>query len=335
MTDRLRVSMTMRPASLADHLFDVTLRHRVRAVADLHHVVLDELDSAAARDALATTDVLVAGWGAPRLTDEALQAAPRLRAVLAATGSAGHMLGRAARDRRLLLTNARRANSRPVAEFATAAILLAGKRALPAARLYDRRRDLIDREAELATAGNNGARVGIVGASSTGRLTIDLLRPFDLKVIVHDPYLSDAEARSLGVEVAGLDELMRTCPVVSVQAPDLPETRGMIGAAQLAAMPDGATLINTARGCLVDSDALVAELRTGRIDAVLDVTDPEPLPPHHPLWDLPNVLLTPHVAGSIGNELLRLGERVVVELERLAAGLPPLDPEPLPTAPEA
>ncbi|MGI5149428.1 hydroxyacid dehydrogenase [Plantactinospora sp. CA-294935] len=335
MTDRLRVSMTMRPASLADHLFDVTLRHRVRAVADLHHVVLDELDSAAARDALATTDVLVAGWGAPRLTDEVLQAAPRLRAVLAATGSAGHMLGRAARGRGLLLTNARRANSRPVAEFATAAILLAGKRALPAARLYDRRRDLIDREAELTTAGNNGARVGIVGASSTGRLTIDLLRPFDLKVVVHDPYLSDAEARSLGVEVAGLDELMRTCPVVSVQAPELPETRGMIGAAQLAAMPDGATLINTARGSLVDSDALVAELRTGRIDAVLDVTDPEPLPPNHPLWDLPNVLLTPHVAGSIGNELLRLGERVVVELERLAAGLPPLDPEPLPATPEA
>ncbi|MFI9488528.1 hydroxyacid dehydrogenase [Promicromonospora sp. NPDC052451] len=326
MTDRLHVSLAMRPASLADHLFDDTLRRRMQTVANVRPEVLEDFENPASREALAATDVLVAGWGAPPLPEDE-RAAPRLRAVLSASGNAGGMLGPLARTRGLRLTNARTANSRPVAEFAVAAILLAGKRALPAARLYGRLRGAVDRETHLATAGNHGARIGIVGASTTGRLTIELLRPFDLHVVVHDPYLDEAGARSLGVELASLDELVRTCSVVSVQAPELPETRGMIGAAQLSAMPDGATLINTARGSLIDTHALVAELRTGRIDAVLDVTDPEPLPPDHPLWDLPNVLLTPHVAGSLGNELLRLGERVVEELEQLAQGLPALDPE--------
>jgi phosphoglycerate dehydrogenase-like enzyme len=137
-------------------------------------------------------------------------------------------------------------------------------------------------------------------------------------VSVFDPYLTDDDARDLGVRRVELDELMATSAVVSVHAPDIPETRHMIDARRLALLPDGATLINTARGALVDTDALVAELATGRIDAVLDVTEPEPLPADHPLWSLPNVLLTPHIAGSMGNELSRLGDNAVAEIEALA-----------------
>jgi phosphoglycerate dehydrogenase-like enzyme len=96
----------------------------------------------------------------------------------------------------------------------------------------------------------------------------------------------------------------------------------MIGKKQLAAMKDNAVLINTARGSLIDTEALIAELRTGRVEAMLDVTDPEPLPPDSPLWDLPNVTLTPHIAGAMGNEVPRLLEQAVGEIERLAAGLP-------------
>ena len=108
-----------------------------------------------------------------------------------------------------------------------------------------------------------------------------------------------------------------------MHAPDIPETYRMLGRERLALIPDGGVLINTSRGALVDPDALTDELVGGRISAVLDVTEPEPLPADSPLYHLPNVFLTPHIAGSLGNELARLGGTVVEELERLATGLPP------------
>jgi phosphoglycerate dehydrogenase-like enzyme len=112
--------------------------------------------------------------------------------------------------------------------------------------------------------------------------------------------------------------------IVSLHAPDIPETHHMLDRARLALIRDGGVLINTARGALVDHEALTEELVSGRLRAVLDVTEPEPLPADSPLYRLPNVFLTPHIAGSLGNELQRLGTIVVEEVERLAAGLPPL-----------
>ncbi|MEZ5166127.1 MAG: NAD(P)-dependent oxidoreductase [Acidimicrobiales bacterium] len=103
----------------------------------------------------------------------------------------------------------------------------------------------------------------------------------------------------------------------------MPETQNLIGAAELAALPDGATVVNTARGWCLDLDALVAELRTGRLFAVIDVTDPiEPLPDDHPLRSLPNAVLTPHLAGSQGTELGRMADWVIDEIERFVAGRP-------------
>ncbi len=155
---------------------------------------------------------------------------------------------------------------------------------------------------------------------------IELLRPFDLDVLLYDPYVGEEEAARLGVRLTTLDELCASSSVVSVHAPQLPETRHLIGAAQLAAMPAGATLINTARGSLVDEDALLPELTSGRLHGVLDVTDPDLPGASSPLYDLPNVLLTPHVAGSLGNELHRMADQALDELERFASGLPFADP---------
>jgi phosphoglycerate dehydrogenase-like enzyme len=118
------------------------------------------------------------------------------------------------------------------------------------------------------------------------------------------------------------DTLFSRSDVLSVHAPLIPETVGLVDARLLGRLRDGTVLINTARGKIIDSDALVRECLSGRIDAVLDVTDPEPLPPDSPLLDLPNVFVTPHVAGAVGNEIARLGELAVGELERLAAGQP-------------
>jgi phosphoglycerate dehydrogenase-like enzyme len=215
----------------------------------------------------------------------------------------------------------------PVAEFTLAAILFAGKDVFGA-------RERLRAEAEAGApwptrrrpVGNLGKRIGLIGASHVGRALIDLLRPFRLEVLLTDPYLDDGAAAELGVQRVELHGLLSTSDVVSIHAPALPETRHLIGAPELARMADGATLINTSRGSLLDHDALAAELRAGRLHAVLDVTDPEPLPPDHELLRLPNAFVTPHLAGSQGTELTRMAELVLEEIRRFGAGQPPLHP---------
>ena len=126
----------------------------------------------------------------------------------------------------------------------------------------------------------------------------------------------------MGVELVDLDALCARSDVVSLHAPALPSTRQMIGAERLARMRAGATLINTARGALVDHDALIRELTSGRLCAILDHTTPEILPDDSPLYELPNVLVTPHIAGSLGTELHRMGDSAVREVVRFVSGRP-------------
>jgi phosphoglycerate dehydrogenase-like enzyme len=184
----------------------------------------------------------------------------------------------------------------------------------------------IDREVEFPTAGNYEKTVGIVGASTIGRLVVERLKGFDVVIVLYDPTLTEAEVAKLGARKVSLDDLMRLSDVVSLHAPVLPATVGMIAQEQLSAMRTGATLVNTARGELVDHAALRKELLSGRLNAMLDVTSPEPLPAGDALYNLPNVLLTPHIAGSMGTELHRMTEYAVGEIERFASGASPRYP---------
>ncbi len=164
--------------------------------------------------------------------------------------------------------------------------------------------------------------MGIIGAGNVGRRLLGYLRAHDLRRLVYDPYLAAEEAHALGAERVALEHLLRDSDAVVLLAPNIPQNRYLIGAAQLALLRDGAIFINPSRGALVDHEALIAELRTGRITACLDVTDPEPPPEGSPLYTLPNCILTPHVAGSLGAECLRLGEEVLEEVRRLVRGEP-------------
>ena len=224
-------------------------------------------------------------------------------------------------ERGIAVSSAAAANAVPVAEYTLAVVLLAGKRVLASAEAYRCARDHAATVVSDA-GGNYGSTVGVLSASLVGRRVVHLLRPHDVRVLLHDPYVPDAAVRALGAEPVGLAELFERSDVLTVHTPLLPETRGLVDAALLARMRDGTTLVNTARGAVVDADALTAELLSGRLHAVLDVTDPEPLPAQHPLWQCPNVLLTPHVAGSAGNELRRLTDCAAGEVERFAAGRP-------------
>lgn len=262
--------------------------------------------------------MLITGWGAPRLDGRTLDRMPHLRSVFHAAGSVKGVVSQALWARGVRVSNAVAANALPVAEYALAMILLSAKDVPGSAQRFARTHDLGTSQPG-ASAGTYQTTVGVIGASRTGRRLLELLRPFDLRPLVHDPSLDPAEAQGLGAELVPLPTLLARSRVVSVHAPELPQTYRMIGAAELAAMPDGATLINTARGSLLHTDALVPEVTSGRLRAVLDVTDPEPLPTDHPLWACPAVTLTPHVAGSLGNELRRIGAQVVDDVVAFAS----------------
>jgi phosphoglycerate dehydrogenase-like enzyme len=277
------------------------------------------LDDPAVRAALPEVDVLLTGWGCPRITPEVLDAAPKLQAILHAAGTVKSIVDPSAFDRGIQVSSAAEANALPVAEFTVAAIVLAGKRAFRLAAQYRVERQKADPH---VMPGSYGTTVGLLGASRIGRMVAERLRGFDLRVLISDPYLTEAEAAELGAELVDLDALFSRSDILSVHAPLLPETVGLVDARLLSLLKDGSVLINTARGKIVDAEALERECVAGRIDAVLDVTDPEPLPPDSPLLDLPNVFVTPHVAGAVGNEIARLGELAVSELERLATGQP-------------
>ena len=311
---------------MSEHLFTPAQLARLDAAGRvLDRTPLAHWDDPRADALLADAEIVVGHWGCPTLTAEVLARAPRLRLFAYAAGTVKWQVTDAVWERAVVVTSAAAANAVPVAEYAIAAILLANKGVFLVRELQ--RDPAVRVPLDLTRVGNCGARVGLVGASFVGRLVIEGLQETDLRVSVYDPYLSPAEAVAMGVEkVDDLDGLCTSVDLLSIHAPDVEATRGMIGVAQLALLHDGVTVVNTARPALVDQGALTAELVSGRLAAVLDVTEPDPLPAGHVLLTLPNVFVTPHVAGAMGNELRRLSELAVVEVERYAAGEPPVYP---------
>ncbi|MGW2509982.1 hydroxyacid dehydrogenase [Streptomyces scopuliridis] len=317
---RPRAALAMKPDAAAAVLGPETLA-ALGAVCELTPPpVLDDFTTDRARATLADVEILITGWGCPPLDRAVLDLAPRLRAVAHTAGTVRGHITEACWERGIEVSSAAAANALPVAEYTVAMILLSGKRALERARDYRAARDRDDWLGMDGDVGNYGRTVGILSASLIGRRVIELLRPYDVRVLLHDPYVSDEEAAALGVRPVGLGELFARSDTVSVHTPLLPATRGLVSRELLTSMRPDSVLINTSRGAVVDQDALTDVLRQERIRAVLDVTEPETLPPDHPLWTCENALITPHPAGSQGNETRRLADLAVGEVERWAAG---------------
>jgi phosphoglycerate dehydrogenase-like enzyme len=276
-----------------------------------------------AKRLLPDADILITGWGAPYVGRDVLSAAPGLRMIAHAAGTVKGLIGEEVFEASIAVSHAAEANSIPVAEFTLAAILFAGKQIFRFRDLYaaDRNRDRTHSMQRLPI-GNYGRTVGIVGASRIGRRVIDLLKPFDFNIMLFDPTLDSEACAALGAEKADLATLMRRADIVSLHAPSLPSTHHLLDAHHLALMKDGATLINTARGAVIDEVALLATLASGRIDAIIDVTDPEVPDASSAFYDLPNVFLTPHIAGAVGLERTRLGEMAIDEIGRFLRGEP-------------
>lgn len=269
---------------------------------------------------LAAAEVIFTGWGAPVMDEEFLRAAPRLKVVFYAGGSVRYFATEALWRRGVRMTTAQAINAVPVAEYVLSAIQLGLKRFWHYARLT---REIKTFPTERPLPGAYGTVVGLVSYGVIARMVREKLRALETQVIVYDPFLSEAEAAREGVKRVTLDELFATADAVSLHVPSLPETRGLITGRHLAQMKPGAFFLNTARGDVVNEPEMVEVLACRPdLQAVLDVTAPEPPPPESPLYTLPNVVLTPHIAGSVGAECQRMGLGMVEEFERYCAGQP-------------
>lgn len=255
------------------------------------------------------------GWGTPPLTGEILDQAPNLRLIAHTAGSIRRLVPPEMVGTRVMVSQAAGVIARSVAEMVVVQILC-GIRRLPFLDSALRAGQWNQSAGKLL----GGQTVGVVGASRTGRAVIDLLRGFGSEIVVYDPYLSAADTEALGARQADLDSLLARSSVVTLHVPLLPETRGMIGAAELARLADGTMFVNSARAGLVDYDALEREVGSGRINAALDVFPDEPLPADSVWRSMPNVIISPHEAGHTYEGHQRQGLAMVGEIERCIRG---------------
>lgn len=287
------------------------------AIRQRAEVVDHDLASGGVRD---DVRVLVTGWGTAPLTGDVLDRLPSLELVVHAAGSVRALVTDAVWDRGIRVCSAVSANAVPVADFTLALIQLALKNMWRLALgTRDRRRPM----PRTGVRGVDGATVGLLGLGHIGRLVAQRLATQRVRVLAYDPYTAPDQAAALGVQLMGLEAVIAGSDVLSLHVPLNDATRHLISAAELALMPPDSTLVNTARGGLIDQEALARFLTDrGDVFALLDVTEPEELPPHHPLLTLDNVLISPHIAGCLGSEEARLGDLAAAEIARFADGEP-------------
>ena len=303
---------------LFEHFISDAERQRLSEVSDWTQYN-DREDSPRLRTALEQADVLITTWHSPFLRLEMFGPQPRVRLIAHCGGEVKSRVETKVFDH-ITVTNAAEPMAAPVAEMAVALMLTLVRR-LPEYAAEMRRGQI--RTNEYVSSGETirGRTVGLIGFGRIGKAFARLIRPFGVELLVHDPGSSEEVFAESGGKSVDLDDLLRMSSVVVLAAGLTPESRGLLDQRRLSLMENGAFLINVARGGLLDPDALLSELRSGRISAALDVTDPlEPLPSDHELRQLPNVLLTPHIAAG-GIEMRRaLGEVAVSEVVRFCRG---------------
>jgi len=308
--------------TLRSQLFSAESEERLAALFETAGAESDErIDSATLAQHIPGVTALITGWGTPPVTPAVLAAATDLRIIAHTAGSIRAIIPLAALEKGIVVTHAAPIIAEAVAEFTVLMMLTCLRWPHPQnAWLHEGK----PWQEVRATNGwlLQGKKVGLIGCGYVGKRVIRLLSGFHVEVLVYDPYLSAEQAKALGVRKVSLEELFRSCFIISNHAPTTPETDRMVGAEHFKSMQDGAIFINTARARAVDQEAMLAELATRRIRAALDVFDPEPLPTDSPLRKLENVYLTPHMAGLTIDTRLRQGAAMVDELERFLHGQP-------------
>ena len=279
----------------------------------------------------ADAEVIFSTWGMPKFSAEEIREyLPRLKSVFYAAGTV-QSFARPFLECGVRVFSAWRANAIPVAEYTVAQIILAGKDYYAQSRLireHDRRGAAARRGGHI---GNYRKKIGIIGCGAIGSLVARMLGGYDVELFAYDPFLAEENAERLGVTLCSLEELFSSCSVVSNHLADNCETKNMLRYEHFISMPPYATFINTGRGAQVNEQELVRALgERADLCALLDVTYPEPACESHPFYTLPNCILTPHIAGSLGTELVRMAEFMADAYDSYTHALPSEDEVTLP-----
>lgn len=311
----LLINTTVLPTIFSEKYFNRLCQHGELAIYDR----ADFEDRAYVLDFVRGSDIIVTSWHSPAIDEEILSACPTLGGVFHAAGSIKPILSDALLAREdIRMTACAAAIGEGVAESALAFAIAACKGCFtltehvknggwdtpdmpPVVDFYD-------------------IEVGIIGGGFVGRHMLKLLKNYHVDVLLYDPTLSREQVAELGAEKCELDELLSRADVISLHAPSIPATEKMINASNLPLIKDGAVLVNTARGALIDEPALIEELKKERFFACIDVTEPEPPAPDNPLRNMKNVKLTPHIAGTARNGKRRIALHICEETERYLRG---------------
>lgn len=294
--------------------------HAIRERCNLHADLIHTRNFEKHVDALSRAEVAFSTWGMPRFEEEHVARMPQLKAVFYAAGSVQNF-ARPLLNNGVKVFSAWVANGIPVAEFTLSQILLSCKGYFR--NIHDIRtnpRTNIEKSAH-SGPGIYKATVALIGFGVIARKLAELLQSFSVQVLVVDPYVDEETLREHGVERVGLEEAFERALVVSNHLPNIPPTEGMIGGDHFRSLKPDATFINTGRGKQIVEPEMIKVLgERPDLTALLDVTYPEPPPPDSPLYTLPNVHLSSHIAGSIQKEVVRMADFMLDEYDRWISG---------------
>jgi phosphoglycerate dehydrogenase-like enzyme len=316
-----------------EHVFSPATRRELHDLLDFDESLIpnDPDDVAAYKASLSGAEVVLSTWGAHAYTPDLLSVCPDISLVLYGAGSVKGFVTDELVQRNVTVCSAVHLNAQPVAEFVLGIILSSLKNVYTFNHsLHQHGREGWQRDKVHFSGGYYHSSVGLLGFGRVTRALITLLGAFEFDVYLNDPHLSTSDIEALGVSEASEEWILANCDVVSLHHGNTPENRHMIDRDKIALLKSGARFINTARGQLVDETALADRLSQGDITAYLDVTYPEPPEDGHRFYKLPNCIMTPHVAGSVGVEARRMGDFCLKELQRWLSGSPlenPIDLE--------
>jgi phosphoglycerate dehydrogenase-like enzyme len=300
-------------------VFDSVRREQIADMTELYpHVVhAGNFDEHASQ--LAETEVIFATWGMPALSDEQFAQLPKLQAVFYAAGNV-KAFAEPLLDHDVILVSAWQANAIPASEMCLSQTLLSLRGYFRSVRGY-RAHKTHAAARNFHRTGVADETVGLIGLGKIASLFREKLRDYPLQIIVHDPFLSAERASEMDVESVSLEQVFERALVVSNHTPDNVTTRAALRREHFQSMRNGATFINSGRGAqVVEADLIAVLSARDDLTALLDVTDPEPPIADSPLWALPNVVISPHIGGTIGNEVVRLSDLMIEEYQRWRDG---------------
>lgn len=271
----------------------------------------DKPTNAHVKKLIKNANVVITSWGNDLLTKEILDNAPDIKLIVHAAGSIKPILSKEIIKREIPIANNAKVLGKGVAETTLGLTITSVKNIFYLSQQTTRGNWIRKPVKEMVDL-----TIGVIGAGWVGKHYIKLLQSFDVDVLLYDPTLTDNQVSKLGATKVDLNKLLTDSDVISIHAPAIDETYHLLNYDNLSLLKDGAILINTARGSIIDEKGLLRVLQEKNIFACIDVTDPEPPSENHPFRQLDNVILTPHIAGLAGNGKLAIGKNTVDIIKR-------------------